>query len=121
VGYLEFGDKIGRRARVWIDDLPVRAHVSKERHGKHTSLPVALRPFYESGSRSRSYSPSGGRSITACWAVSINRLGEKGWRLSSRSIVPERRYVDSLARSLDSAVIGGLAEYPSAICAACSK
>jgi hypothetical protein len=116
---LEFENKIGRRARVWLDDLPSHAQLSN-------------------GTTFETYVFDGGIATVLRSRVAIEILqpfggsfhygllgGEYQWVEGNGLEVvvpidtpsPERRYVDSLARSLDSVIIGGLPEYASAICA----
>lgn len=115
---LEFSNKLGRSARVWLDDLPSGAQISNET-ARETHVfeggsaiaqwrRVAVEVFQPFGP-SFHYGLLGGE----YQSTERNEL---------EVVVPvdtpfsERLYGDALASSLDVVTIGGLPEYAGAIC-----
>lgn len=116
---LEFDNKFGRRARVWLDDLPSDTLLSnetmRETHvfegggatvfRKRVAIEI-FQPFgasFHYGLLGGEYQSNEGNGLEVIVPVDTP--------------FPERRYVDALTRSLDTVMIGGLPEYASAICA----
>ncbi len=111
-------EKLGRRARVWLDELPSGVQLSnetmRETHifdgGGATALRklVAIEVFQPFGA-SFHYGLLGGE----YQATEVNALEVT---VPLNTPFPDRLYAASLARSLDTVTIGGLPEYAPAIC-----
>jgi hypothetical protein len=114
---LEFSNKFGKKAKVWLDDLPSGALLSNEtvretnvlEGGPVTALRkrVAIEIFQPFGA-SFHYGLLGGE-------FQSTEGNELKVIVPLDTPFPERRYGDSLAGSLDAVVIGGLPEYVNAI------
>lgn len=114
---LEFDSEVGRRVRIWLDDLPSVALLSNETtretrvlsSGSATAVRsrVAIEIFQPFGP-SFHYGLLGGE----YQAVERNELEVV---VPLDTPFPDRQYADSLARSLDTVTVGGLPEYATAI------
>jgi hypothetical protein len=115
---LQFENQLGRRARVWLDDLPGDAllpnETIRENHvfesGAATALwkSVAIEIFQPFGA-SFHYGLLGGEyQLTDTSGLEII--------VPVDTPFPERHYIGALSRSLDIVSVGGLPEYASAIC-----
>jgi hypothetical protein len=115
---LEFGNQLGRKARVWLDDLPGGALLSnetaRETHVFEGGVAIAqwrqvaieiFQPFgpsFHYGLLGGEYQPT--------------ETGELEVIVPVDTPFSERLYGDALANSLDTVTIGGLPEYAGAIC-----
>lgn len=118
MSYLEFENKLGTRARFWLDDLPADALISNETMNEHHVFNggaaitlrrrVAMEIFQPLGA-SFHYGLLGGEYSPG--------EEKKGLELvvPANTPFPERRYIATLARSLDTVLVGGMPEYSTAI------
>ncbi|WP_144034316.1 hypothetical protein [Sphingomonas sp. IBVSS2] len=116
---LEFSNNLGRRARVWLDDLPGDALLSneamREAHVFEGGPAIARRrrvaievfrpfgPSFHYGLLGGEYQATDGHELEVVVPIDTP--------------FAERLYGDALAGSLDVVTIGGLPEYTGAICA----
>jgi hypothetical protein len=115
---LEFANRLGSRARIWLDDLPkdaliprgttCKSYVFEGGHAKVLWKRVAIEVFQPLGASFHYGLLGGDYQLTES-----NRL---------ELIVPldtpfaEPNYADALTRSLDKVLVGGLPEYERSIC-----
>lgn len=115
---LEFNNKLGRKTRVWFDELPGDALLSNET-ARETHVfeggaaiaqwrRVAIEVFQPFGA-SFHYGLLGGE-------YQSTERGELEVIVPVDTPFSERLYGDALASSLDTVTIGGLPEYAGAIC-----